>query len=110
MVAAPLLDSSSGCACTAIRRSFSAMVPSSSYPPCPPSPPGAQGYSTQASQDIVPKGSDSPRRGGGVVTQRELPVGRYGSREKRRRPRWVYWSLLSAFVAAGLVVAYVAYV
>jgi len=45
-----------------------------------------------------------------MVTQRELPVGRYGSREKRRGPRWVYWALLSVFVAAGLVVAYVAYV
>lgn len=44
------------------------------------------------------------------MTQRELPAGRYGSREKSRRPRWVYWSLLSVFVAAGLVVAYVAYV
>ena len=44
-----------------------------------------------------------------MVTQRELPVGRYGSRDQRRRPRWVYWVLLSAFVAAGLVVAFVAY-
>jgi hypothetical protein len=45
-----------------------------------------------------------------MVTQRERPVGRYGSREKRRGPRWVYWALLSVFVVAGLVVAYVAYV
>jgi hypothetical protein len=45
-----------------------------------------------------------------MVTQRERPAGRYGSRERRRAPRWVYWSLLSVFVAAGLVVAYVAYV
>lgn len=45
-----------------------------------------------------------------MVTQRELPAGRYGSREKRRGPRWAYWALLAAFVVAGLVVAYVAYV
>ena len=45
-----------------------------------------------------------------MVTQRELPVGRYGSRTQRRRPRWVYWALLAAFIVAGLVVAAVAYV
>jgi hypothetical protein len=45
-----------------------------------------------------------------MVTQRELPVGRYGSRDRRRAPRWVYWALLGVFVVAGLVVAYVAYV
>jgi Domain of unknown function (DUF4307) len=44
-----------------------------------------------------------------MVTQRELPVGRYGSRAPRRTPRWVYWSLLSVFVVAGLVVAWVAH-
>jgi hypothetical protein len=45
-----------------------------------------------------------------MVTQRERPAGRYGSRDTRRGPRWVYWALLGVFVAAGLVVAYVAYV
>lgn len=44
-----------------------------------------------------------------MVTQRELPAGRYGSRAPRRTPRWVYWSVLSVFVVAGLVVAWVAY-
>lgn len=45
-----------------------------------------------------------------MVTQRELPAGRYGSRDQRRGPRWVYWALLGVFVVVGLVVAYVAYV
>ena len=45
-----------------------------------------------------------------MVTQRERPAGRYGTREQRRGPRWVYWILLAAFAAVGLVVAYVAYV
>jgi hypothetical protein len=45
-----------------------------------------------------------------MVTQRELPVGRYGPEVRRKTPRWAYWALLSVFVAAGLVVAYVAYV
>jgi Domain of unknown function (DUF4307) len=44
-----------------------------------------------------------------MVAQHELPVGRYGSRVARKRPRWVYWSLLVVFVVLGLVVAYVGY-
>lgn len=44
-----------------------------------------------------------------MVAQRELPVGRYGSRVARKRPRWVYWSILIVFVALGLVVAFVGY-
>jgi Domain of unknown function (DUF4307) len=34
---------------------------------------------------------------------------RYGTKSRRKRPRWVYWSLLGAFVVAGLVVAWVGY-
>jgi hypothetical protein len=34
---------------------------------------------------------------------------RYGAKPGRKRPRWIYWSLLGAFVVAGLVVAYVGY-
>ncbi|HWC82584.1 MAG TPA: DUF4307 domain-containing protein [Pseudonocardiaceae bacterium] len=40
---------------------------------------------------------------------RELPVGRYSSPKPKGRRRWVYWSLLGAFILAGLVVAYVGY-
>jgi hypothetical protein len=43
------------------------------------------------------------------VTVRERPAGRYGTERKPRSRRWWYWSLLAAFVAAGVVVAYVAY-
>jgi hypothetical protein len=43
------------------------------------------------------------------MTVRELPVGRYGTPRRARSRRWWYWTLLAAFVAAGLVVAYVAY-
>jgi hypothetical protein len=40
---------------------------------------------------------------------RERPAGRYGSPKPPGRRRWVYWSLLAAFMVAGLVVAYVGY-
>lgn len=40
---------------------------------------------------------------------RELPAGRYGTPRNRRTRRWWYWSLLGVFVAAGVIVAYVAY-
>ncbi|HEX4724818.1 MAG TPA: DUF4307 domain-containing protein [Pseudonocardiaceae bacterium] len=43
------------------------------------------------------------------MTVRERPAGRYGTERKPRSRRWWYWSLLAAFVAAGVVVAYVAY-
>ena len=38
-----------------------------------------------------------------------VPAGRYGTVMKRSRRRWVYWSLLGAFIVAGGVVAYVGY-
>jgi hypothetical protein len=37
------------------------------------------------------------------------PADRYGPVMKRSRRRWVYWSLLGAFIIAGGVVAYVGY-
>lgn len=37
------------------------------------------------------------------------PADRYGPVVKRSRRRWVYWSLLSVFILAGGVVAYVGY-
>jgi hypothetical protein len=43
------------------------------------------------------------------VTVLERPAGRYGAQRKRSSRRWWYWSLLAAFVVAGVVVAYVAY-
>lgn len=43
------------------------------------------------------------------MTVRERPAGRYGSERKPRSRRWWYWGLLGVFVAAGVVVAYVAY-
>ena len=38
-----------------------------------------------------------------------VPADRYGTVMKRSRRRWVYWSLLGAFILAGGVVAYVGY-
>jgi hypothetical protein len=38
-----------------------------------------------------------------------LPAGRYGAVLDPKRRRWIYWSILSAFIVAGLVVAYVGY-
>ena len=43
------------------------------------------------------------------MTAPGAPTGRYGPVMKRSRRRWVYWSLLSAFIVAGGVVAYVGY-
>lgn len=40
---------------------------------------------------------------------RQLPTGRYGGSPRRAGRRWRYWAVLAAFVAAGLVVAFVAY-
>ena len=39
-----------------------------------------------------------------------VPAGRYGKPRSAARRRWWYWALLGAFLVAGLVVAYVAYV
>jgi hypothetical protein len=44
-----------------------------------------------------------------VSELRGVPVGRYGAPKKARSRKWWYWTLLAAFVAAGVVVAYVAY-
>jgi hypothetical protein len=43
------------------------------------------------------------------VAVRQLPVGRYGVPKSKRSRRWWYWAILAAFVAAGVVVAFVAY-
>ncbi|HEX3780738.1 MAG TPA: DUF4307 domain-containing protein [Pseudonocardiaceae bacterium] len=37
------------------------------------------------------------------------PAGRYGAAMSRTRRRWIYWSLLTAFILAGCVVAYFYY-
>ena len=39
----------------------------------------------------------------------ELPPGRYGRPSRQKSRRWTYWTLLAAFVVAGVVVATVAY-
>jgi hypothetical protein len=46
-----------------------------------------------------------------VVTEQAADriADRYGKKPRHKRPRWVYWSLLGAFVLAGLVIAYVGY-
>jgi hypothetical protein len=43
------------------------------------------------------------------VAVRDLPAGRYGVPKSKRTRRWWYWTLLAAFLVAGLIVAYVAY-
>jgi uncharacterized protein DUF4307 len=43
------------------------------------------------------------------VTVRERPLGRYGSPKPRGRRKWWSWGLLSAFLVAGVIVAYVGY-
>lgn len=40
---------------------------------------------------------------------RDLPAGRYGTPKSKATRRWWYWGLLTLFVIAGLIVAYVAY-
>ncbi|GAA0605520.1 DUF4307 domain-containing protein [Kutzneria viridogrisea] len=44
-----------------------------------------------------------------MVTQRQLPADRYGSRAKPPAPRWLRWAGLALFVALGLVVAVIGY-
>jgi hypothetical protein len=39
-----------------------------------------------------------------------VPEGRYGKPRRRTGSRWRYWAMLGVFVAAGVIVAYVAYV
>jgi Domain of unknown function (DUF4307) len=43
------------------------------------------------------------------VAVRQVPTGRYGRPTDGKRRRWRYWTILAAFIVAGLVIAYVAY-
>ena len=107
MVAAPLLDSSSGCACTAIRRSCSATAgPPRRTPCCPqagPDLPGRRGRRRRCHEWAAGRQSTPPflpmppttrrgdtARGPQTVTPQPTPVfppGRYGRRREPGRRR-----------------------
>src|ERR1700716_3941413 len=75
IVAAPLLDSSSGWACTAIKRSFSAMT---SVNPLDRLAHTRLVFRTHPVGLIVPTNQDDVGRRGVTIAGRALPKGRYG--------------------------------
>src|SRR5687768_1250780 len=110
IVAAPLLDSSSGWACTAIRRSCSA----TGTPPgtCrTPAERRLRRWSLDTDSAILADAPDTTRRRPHPVTETHatagtgapvFPPGRYGRRrEPRRRRPWLVALLVVVVVAAG---------
>src|SRR4051812_9709685 len=109
MVAAPLLDSSSGCACTAINRSCSATncsflhrLTTHTDPNVPAGPIVAGGCDKDGNRE-------APRVVGQHATAGApmFPPGRYGRRRSpRARRTWPMWlvAVLIAVAAAGLTV------